>query len=482
MIKQKKISQVINYLAVEPKGRDPKQGFLVSHRRNRVEIFSPPLCGMANVRIINSALCGSDGGESGYFWGGRYHSDLFKFRKKLARNLKIMFKRGVRSNKTIRQELIKIPNHEGWGVVKAANPNFNDNNRKISAFVPELSADGKNIVGVKHQIVEIDPQQLAVGDWVVITAYLNCDQHWKIPKKKLFPDKCHRDTANEHVSKQVPGHGEMYGLSFNADYGLPFPNHMLVRVPDRLRQWLEKKEERKGLLVAVEPLSCCFEAFSPIILATKEDKEKQPKRIAILGDGANAALLTFTAVTVFPKAEVFVTGRTRSKLDAIAAIKPQNVHPILTDRHLKESGYSELKKRMFKQKGNANVKIDVLIPTYRVDSLRHYSNLVDYDKSWVIVWAADQVGDYAPFEGVVRKERIHHSYGGWNWAEWTALNFMECVAGVYPERLEALSRYPYHYLKLDEAATVMNDWLENKGRHLVSMDGRQTSSKIVINH
>ena len=476
----------VQHLMVEPKGDRPADGFTVSLETTIVEIHNPPLSGMANVVPLLTAPCGSDSGRNGYYWGGRYARDLTDT-DKLDRNLRLMQARGMKADGHALLRLLTTPNHEGVVVVLKSTPDPNDKLRYIAAFVPSFSPNERDIVGVHYEVVQVYAQELQPGTIAVGTAYLRCDQHWQIPDGQKFPGKCHRSTENGHVPKQVPGHGEMPGWSFSAEHGLPYPNQMFIPVPETVMKWVnEDPKQRMVALLATEPLSCCLEAFHPILLNVEEGREQTPKRIAILGDGPNAALLTLTATTAFPTADIYVTGRTATKLDAIAAINPERVHPLLTERTSGHRGYEQLRDRLVDARGNT-IQLDVIIPTFHVDDLTHYKGLVNTETGWVIAWAADQVGTNEPFTGLVQDKHIHHSYGGWNWAEYSALELMKALVERYPERLQAIVDYPYLFMGMEEAGPAMDQWLGRHGRYEVKMDNgngydRTTSAKIVIDH
>ena len=207
-----------------------------------------------------------------------------------------------------------------------------------------------------------------------------------------------------------------------------------------------------------------------------------PKRIAILGDGPNAALLAFTAITVFPESTIYMLGRSDDKLYAIDAISPENVRAINTSRNDKKG--SDLLREQLSEEG---ALLDVIVPTFAAGNLNSYRDLLDPDNGRIVVWAADLVGNNDLFKEVIpddaeRKGRVHHSYGGWNQAEWTALTVMDAVTRLYPNRLEALCRYPTQIMGLQDAASAMETWLDNCGRYEVKMNARQTSGKIVIDH
>lgn len=469
----KKIKQLVKHLTI-----DGNNGLNVLFKKTKAVIVSPPLPGFSNIQMWYSAPCGTDGSANGYYHGGRFEKDL-KDKEKLAENIELTIKAGVLSTDKVIEKLLRIPNHEGWGNVVNSTPNPKDGKRSIAAFLPKISSDGKKIIGMYHQIIDVNFQNLQSGDWVVPNAALRCDKHWQINPQTGFPNQCHRSTANGHTRKRVPGHYEIYGFSHYAPQGLPYPNHMLNKVPQALKKWIEKKRNlRERLLIATEPLSCCFEAFHPIINAINSNKESVPSIILILGDGPNAALLTLVATSIFPKVKIFVTGKTPTKLKAIRNINPQKIITVNTREENKHvHGHIQIKKLL---DGN---KIDIIIPTFHVDTIRHYSDTVDKN-GWVIVWSADQVQqmDYSVFKGVGNPKKIHLSYGGWNQAEWSALNFFDVLARLYPERLEAICNYPVQYFKLKNGAEGMNTWLSNNGKYMVEMDGFKTSTKIVFNH
>ena len=102
----------------------------------------------------------------------------------------------------------------------------------------------------------------------------------------------------------------------------------------------------------------------------------------------------------------------------------------------------------------------------------------------MVIWSADQIHskDFNGFDGVGQSDRLHQSYGGWNQAEWSALNFMDVVAKCNPERLDAICRYPFHILDFKNGAKAMEEWLNNHGKFNILMDGHDTSVKIIFDH
>lgn len=471
--------QSIYHLSISQKKFQSDKPFEVNYNTTPVGIYQIPSPGYSHIQPWFSAPCGTDGSVKGYYHGGRFMSDLSD-KEKLGENLALLKESGINSDTKTREKLLRIPNHEGWGKVAAASPNPKEGKRQIAAFVPTVSSDKKRVTGLKYQIIDVNFQDLEKDDWVVVNAALRCNHHWKIHPKTGFPNPCNRSANNGHQRKRVPGHYEIYGLSHFSKYGLPYPNQMLTKVPETLKKWVEKNLKlRERLLITAEPFSCCFEAFHPIILNIMSNKEREPERISILGDGMNAALLTLLATTIFPQADIFVKGGTETKLLAIKKINPQKIHTIIVDKSERHKhGYSQLRELLGKK------KLDLVIPTFHVDSLRHYASLTK-KSGRVIVWAADQVYDQNSkdaFAGVGDPSKIHYSYGGWNQAEWSAVNFYNTIAKLYPKRLEAICEYPVQYFNLKEGAKAMDVWLANKGKYLVEMDGHQTSGKIVFDH
>lgn len=478
------ITQSITHLRVESNGPNAYEGFSVDLHTTNIETYVPPLPGMANLEVEASGGCGSDFGPprnipGGYFRGGRYHKDLFGNSEKLNNNIAIMRERGYVGSDELLLNLIKTPNHEYWGVIVDATPNPDDIERAVAAFVPVTSDDGTQIIGVRYSVESVNPQALERGDWVVGTAYLRCDQHWQIPEGKKFPENCDRSTANGHVRKQVPGHGEIPGGSIASELGMPFPNQMLIKIPDAFKQFILGDPKRLSLPVVTEPLSCCFEALQPILLGVEDGTEPSPKKIVIGGDGLNGALLALTATSIFPDADVYVTGRTPQKLEEIRQLNPKKIHVIQEGKDEKSSDV-QLKETL-----NGET-VDIFIPTFHAKSLEEYDGLVNKDTGWVMVWAADQVGDHTPFEGIVPDERIRDSYGGWNWAELSALLLLTTLSQTNPERLDALSEYVTGaYIPLAEAAEPMQQAIANGRREIVIGQGdqaRKTGSKLLMWH
>ncbi|MBI2617641.1 hypothetical protein HYW55_05910 [Candidatus Gottesmanbacteria bacterium] len=498
------IQQTVDHLQVVPNGPSPEQGFKVSLAHTSVEMLRVPPPGISYVQNLMSSPCGSDGGRGGYYLGGRAHADLGhpvfpsdtpsdkeeyqaeEYQALVAAaegmvkrmvNTFIMEEEGLRVEEAQALALLNTPNHEGFGVVMATKANKEDGLRPVAAFLPVLSGDKKRVIGARYEVVYVDFQDFQPGDLVVTNAALRCDQHWQINPKTGFPDKCDRKTDDGHDRKRVPGHSEMIGDSSVAEYGLPYKSHMLTKVPVELRKWIEEDPERRlPILISTEPFSCCFEALQPILMGIQGEMKTEsiPKRIAILGDGPNAALLALTSTTVFPKAEIYVTGHTRRKVNAIEAINPKKIHGVYVDKEGGRHAHSEIRERLDGR------KLDVLIPTFHVGSLKNYRELVK-KKGRVIVWNADQVGKEDPFEGVGDPDKIHHSYGGWNQAEWTALEFMKTLSQLHPKRLEAVLNYPYFYMSMEGGAAAMQQWIDRRGSYPVEMD-RSTSGKIIIDH
>lgn len=466
------IKQTVSYISVKPKGRSAALGFDVSYDEREVELVNKPHAGISYVKTSYSAPCGSDGGVHGYYWGGRFQRDVFEEKEKLEENLDLLANEGLVSSKPIRKQILHIPNHEGAGVITATTNNVLDTSRKIGTFLPIISKNKKGILGFKHSVLEFNFQQLRVGQRVIIDAALRCDNHWEI-KAHGFPDNCHRETGFGHIRKRVPGHMEFPGFSYYAALGLPYPNQMLTPVPNRLDRWIsENPSKREAILVLVEPLSCCIEAFHPSIM-----KNEKPQIITILGDGPNALLLTLTATTAFPESVIYVVGRTGSKLSAIASINPDKIVIIQERKEQGMSGYEQLAKTI---KGKKR-KIEILIPTFEASTLSEYVDIVEKDGR-IIVWAAGQVGQRDPFDGVGDPQKIHHSYGGKNKMEWSALQFLETLTAIYPKRISALLKYPFQVFNLRDGAEVFKIWLLNRGTYQVQIDGRLTSAKLIFKH
>ncbi|MBI2617640.1 hypothetical protein HYW55_05905 [Candidatus Gottesmanbacteria bacterium] len=463
--------QIISHLSVSPKGILPQDGFAVKYVKSSLNMANIPHSGFANIKITYSAPCGSDGGPHGYYWGGRFHKDLFEEKQKLEENLALLQTHGIGGDKKTLLKILQIPNHEGSGVIVSVTPNSSDKPRKIAAFVPVFSKDKKSITGLKYDVLEIDFQKIKKGDRVVIDASLRCDNHWQISKNG-FALECHRDIAGRHTRKRVPGHMELPGFSYHAPFGLPYPNHMLSPVPKTLNTWIAKDpKKRESLLVAMEPLSCCIEAFHPVFMS-----RERVDRIAILGDGPNAALLALTSTTAFPNATIVILGRTDKKLTAIHALNPGKIICLKEGKRDDQNGHELLRKVITRMK-----KFDILIPTFEVPTLRDYGDVVE-KSGRVIVWAAGQVGQKDPFKGVGNEKKLHHSYGGKNKMEISALLLCDGLAQTSSKRLEALITYPYKRVSLNEAATHMQEWLNNKGKYAVEMDGRKTSAKLLFTH
>lgn len=479
MMKRTFRKQIVAHLLITQNLASPKNLLKVNYSETIVSFLPQPPAGYSYIQPWYSAPCGTDGSSRGYYHGGRFFLDL-QDKEKLEENLRLLKESGIVSEKRIREKLLRIPNHEGWGKVVSTSPNPKEKKREIAAFLPTLSLNKKEIIGLKYARIFVDFQDLKKDDWVVINAALRCDKHWQINPQTGFPDSCHRETKDGHQRKRVPGHYEIYGTSHFSKYGLPYSNHMLTKVPDALKSWIKEKPNlREKLLIMTEPFSCCFEAFHPIIIEIAQNREHPPERISILGDGMNAALLVLLATTIFPHAELFVKGGTVSKLQAIKRINPEKIHTIIVDKSERHKhGYSQLRGLLGEK------KLDLVIPTFSVDSLRHYAPLTK-KSGRVIVWAADQVHDQkskSAFLGVGDPEKIHYSYGGWNQAEWTALNFFETLSRLYPKRLEAICQYPVQYFDMKKGAEAMDIWLANNGKYLVEMNSHKTSGKIIIDH
>ena len=457
---------------VVPNGKNPEDGFRVEYKQSPVELFSRPPVGISYVNIRYSAPCGSDGGSRGYYWGGRFHKDLYKDTEKLNENIKLLKEEGIKDSSSVVKNLLYTPNHEGAGVVASSEPNKDESPREIAGFFPVFSSDHKHLIGLNYGKRRVDFQKMKKGQRVVVDAALRCDRHWQIAEGG-FPPDCHRDTKNGHIRKRVPGHMEFPGFSFSAPKGLPYPNHMLSVVPKQLNKWIdEDAKTHEQILVMVEPLSCCLEAFHPVLLSGEK-----PQVIVILGDGPNSALLTLVASVAFPESMIYVIGRTDRKLASIASFNPDRIHPIKEGRQEHEIGRVQLKKILEGKKQ----KVDILVPTIIMPTLSDYADLVS-PSGRVIVWAAGQVGETDPFRGVGDPAKLHHSYGGKNKMEWSALQMLDALAETNPKPLSALVSYPFYLVPLSKAADVMGQWLTNKGRFNVEMDGRMTSAKIIFGH
>lgn len=462
----------IHHLAVIPKGKTPQDGFKVDLNSTEIDISKNPSPGTSYVNIQYSAVCGSDGGPHGYYWGGRFHRDLFEGKEKLQENIFLLKKESLKAPDKSLITLLRTPNHEGSGVVTASTPNSNETVREIAAFLPTLSLNKREITGLHYERRFVNFQDIKKGQRVVVDAALRCDDHGRIVNN-AFPEDCHRSTEGGHVRKRVPGHMEFPGFSYQAPYGLPYPNHMLSAVPDMLNKWIDKNPlVREKILVGVEPLSCCIEAFHPILMSGEN-----PKCIAILGDGPNAAFLSFVASTAFPEASIFVIGRTDAKLRTIFSFNPEKIHIIKEGKSESEIGHVQLKKILKGKK----LKLDVLVPTIELESLSDYSEVV-HPTGRVIVWAAGQVGQTNPFKGVGDPQKLHHSYGGKNKMEWSALQLLDALVYFSPKRLDAFTSYPYHIVPFKDAQKPMEEWLNNKGKYSIEMDGRRTSAKIIFAH
>lgn len=465
------MNQSINHILLRPRGRNPCYGFSVIIHKTEVSLTSKAPNGFSDVSIKFSAPCGSDGGPHGYYWGGRFHKDLFENQHKLEENITLLQKHGITGDRDEILSLLKTPNHEGSGKVIKTTPNSSDRPRKIAAFIPELSTNKKQITGLTYTLIDVDFQKIKKGDRVVVDAALRCDRHWEISQNGFALD-CHRDIADRHTRKRVPGHMEFPGFSYDSSEGLPYPNHMLSPVPKGLNLWIDQDPSlNESLLVAMEPLSCCIEAFHPIFM-----EKSYPKKIAILGDGPNGALLSMVATIAFPEAQIYVVGRTPKKLQIIHDLNPEKIQVMIEGKEKGQSADEQLRKIV-----GRNNKLDVIIPTFEVPSFTQFSDIVN-SSGRVIVWAAGQVGQKNPFKGVGDETKLHHSYGGKNKMEMSALLLCDALATTSPKTLDVIVRYPYVRIPLRNAQEPMQEWLNNKGKYSVEMDGRKTSAKLLFVH
>src|SRR3989344_5279632 len=117
MIK-KQVKSKYGFLSVRKKGSDIQ----VSYEERSIKLRSESVFGNSNVKILYSAICGSDGSRSGYYHGGRFEADL-EDKDKLIENIKLSRESGIEAKDVEIEELLRIPNHEGWGEVVKTNPN-----------------------------------------------------------------------------------------------------------------------------------------------------------------------------------------------------------------------------------------------------------------------------------------------------------------------------------------------------------------------
>jgi threonine dehydrogenase-like Zn-dependent dehydrogenase len=222
-----------------------------------------------------------------------------------------------------------------------------------------------------------------------------------------------------------------------------------------------------------EPLSCCFEAFRHCVPAKRADGSLIPgrevKRLLIVGDGPSALLLALTALIFFPDCAIFVVGKSSAKLNAIQRLSTERVHTLVAG-----DATNRLEQLL------AGNKIDVAVPTFGgVDVIMsEYRHLVE-GGAMLIVWAASHAAEKVDKHSNIQ---VHHSYGGWNQAEWSAVQFWNALCKHRPPLLEVVCSYPYLQVDITEAGRVLQQWFDNNFKLNRDLDGLQTSAKIVINH